>query len=153
MSVGMVEALFLGGEPKAPLIAVAEVRAVTGQGLEGDRYARGKGSFSKPELDRHLTLIEAEAIEALARDYEQVIAPAEARRNVLTRGVALNHLVGKRFRVGPVLLFGHRLCEPCKHLEKLVGKPIRKGLVHRGGLRCEVVEGGVIRIGDAVTIP
>jgi MOSC domain-containing protein YiiM len=98
-----------------------------------------------------VTLIEIEAIEALERDYGVKLSPGDARRNIVTRGVALNHLVGKEFRVGEVVLRGIRLCEPCQHLVQLTGQEkVLPGLVHRGGLRAQVVKGGVIRVGDAV---
>jgi MOSC domain-containing protein YiiM len=98
-----------------------------------------------------VTLIEIEAIEALERDYGVKLSPGDARRNIVTRGVALNHLVGKEFRVGEAVLRGIRLCEPCQHLVRLTGQEkVLPGLVHRGGLRAQVVKGGVIRVGDAV---
>jgi MOSC domain-containing protein YiiM len=133
------------------LLAVQEVRAVAGHGLEGDRKFRRKGL--KPEKDgpdRELTLIESEAIEAACREYGIELAPIEARRNVVTQGVALNHLVGRRFRVGEVLLQGIRLCEPCGHLESLTRKGVLESLIHRGGLRAQIIEGGPIRLGDQI---
>jgi MOSC domain-containing protein YiiM len=97
-----------------------------------------------------VTLIEIEAIEALGRDYDTDLAPGLSRRNIVTRGVALNHLVEREFKVGPVTLRGTRLCEPCSHLEKLTRQGVMRGLVHRGGLRAEIVIGGMIRIGDGI---
>jgi MOSC domain-containing protein YiiM len=131
--------------------SVAECRAVPGKGLEGDRYAERRGSFSdRGGPQREVTLIEEEAIEALARDYRVELAPGESRRNITTRGVALNHLVGREFRVGEVTLRGVKLCEPCSHLEKLTKPGVLKGLIHRGGLNAQVVTGGVLRVGDPV---
>lgn len=128
------------------------VRALPGRGLEGDRYFRRTGTYSAREgTDRELTLIEVEAIEALHRDYGIALDAAETRRNVATRGVALNHLVGRVFRVGSTTARGIRLCEPCSHMEKLAGKRIRPGLVHRGGLRAAILSEGWIRVGDEVT--
>ena len=98
-----------------------------------------------------MTLIESEAIEALKRDYGVEIAAALARRNLVTRGVALNHLIERQFTVGAVTLRGTRLCDPCAHLEKLSRKGALRGLIHRGGLRAEIITGGVIRIGDTIT--
>ena len=131
---------------------VAEATAITGVGLEGDRYATRTGSFSaKPKPGRQITLIEAEAIEALERELGLVLAPGETRRNLVTRGVALNHLVGCEFRVGEVRLRGHELCEPCGDLARMTGRPqVLPGLVHRGGLRAEILTDGVIRVGDPV---
>jgi MOSC domain-containing protein YiiM len=148
---GRVEAIFLTGDAAAPLEPVEEVNAVAGVGLEGDRYFHKRGTFShRPMPGREVTLIEAESIEAARRDYDLDVTFGDARRNVVTRGVALNHLVGKTFRVGDATLVGIRLCEPCKHITKLVGEDFRKALVHRGGLRANILEGAVIRPGDPV---
>src|ERR1700751_1566602 len=97
---GTVESIHVAPGAKAPMESVGTVEAVPGVGLIGDRYALKQGTFYKPEPDFELTLIEAEAIEALKRDYEVELAPAEARRNLVTRGVALNHLVGREFQIG-----------------------------------------------------
>jgi MOSC domain-containing protein YiiM len=132
-------------------VAREQAVAIPGVGLEGDRYALKQGTFFKPEPDFELTLIEAEAIEALRRDYNVELAPGEARRNIVTRGVSLNHLVGREFRVGTVLVRGIRLCEPCEHLQKLTGKQLIKGLLHRGGLRAQILTEGIVHVGDAVT--
>jgi MOSC domain-containing protein YiiM len=144
-------ALFIGPTPNQPLYAVDQVASVAEHGLEGDRKFRLPGlPESKNGPDREVTLIESEAIEAVSRDYGVELSPIETRRNVVTRGVALNHLVGKRFRVGEALLQGIRLCEPCSHLESLTRRGVREALVHRGGLRAQVLEGGVIRVGDPI---
>jgi len=130
--------------------AVQHAEAIPGVGLEGDRYANRQGTFYKPEPDFELTLIEAEAIEALGREYGVELAPGDARRNVVTRGVPLNHLVGREFRIGPVKIRGIRLCEPCDHLQRLTGHPVIKGLRHRGGLRAQILSQGAIRVADLV---
>jgi MOSC domain-containing protein YiiM len=149
---GTVEGIYIAHEAAQPLVAVDKVKVVVGLGLEGDRYFHKRGTFSKkPMPGRDVTLIEAEAIEAAQADYGLDIGPGDARRNVVTRGVPLNHLVGRKFKVGDATLIGIRLCEPCTHLTKLVSGEFRKALVHRGGLRAEVVEGAEIRPGDAVT--
>lgn len=135
------------------MVPLGEVRAVPGRGLEGDRYFSKTGTYSRHEgADRQITLIEVEALEALDRDYRIQLDPGESRRNVATRGVAVNHFVGRRFRIGEVWLRGLRLCEPCSHMERLSGKPVRSGLVHRGGLRAEILTEGVIRVGDPVEL-
>jgi MOSC domain-containing protein YiiM len=127
------------------------VRAVAGRGLEGDRYYLREGTYSRQEgPDREITLIEIEALEALARDYGLTLDASESRRNVTTRDVALNHLVGRTFRIGEATVHSLRLCEPCGHMERLCGKRVRPGLVHRGGLRAEIVRDGVIRVGDPI---
>jgi len=108
------------------------------------------GTFSKPLPDRELTLIEAEAIEAVKHEYDFELAPGDARRNVVTRGVALNHLVGREFQIGDVKIRGIRLCEPCKHLQRLTGRDVILGLTHRGGLRAQILTEGTIHVGDPV---
>lgn len=139
------------GEVSQPLRNVEEVEAQAGVGLVGDRYGVGAGTFSKKKgPDREITLIEQEALDALEREYQVNLTSAEARRNVTTQGVPLNHLVGEQFKVGDVVLQGIRLCEPCGHLKKITGKEV-EGLKHRGGLRAQIVTGGLIRCGDAVT--
>ena len=127
-------------------------RLVVDQGIEGDRYFLGTGTYSmKPGPDRQVTLIERETLEALARDHGIELTPEQHRRNLTVSGVALNHLVGRRFRVGPVLLETVRLNAPCKYLEKMTGKAVYLPLLNRSGLNCRVVEGGTIRPGDPVT--
>ncbi len=131
--------------------AVQQAEAIPGVGLEGDRYANRQGTFYKPEPDFELTLIEAEAIEALRREYDVELAAGEARRNVVTRGVPLNHLVGREFRIGAVKIRGIRLCEPCDHLQGLTGRPLIKGLRHRGGLRAQILSRGTICVADLIS--
>ncbi|MEK6601767.1 MAG: MOSC domain-containing protein [Candidatus Binatota bacterium] len=130
---------------------VNEVRAVPGKGLEGDRYFKQVGTYSNnPGSGRDVTLIEIETLEALKRDYGIELGLGESRRNIVTRGVALNHLVGRDFKVGAVTLRGIRLCEPCSHLENLSRKGVQRGLIHRGGLRAHILTGGTIRLGDTI---
>jgi MOSC domain-containing protein YiiM len=148
---GTVQSIHIAEKAQEPTRSVDSAAATPGAGLEGDRYALQQGTFSKPEPDYELTLIEAEAIEALQRDYGVEVAAGDPRRNIVTRGVPLNHLVGREFRVGEVKIRGLRLCEPCAHLEMLVAKPVIKGLRHRGGLRAQVLTPGIIRVGDTVT--
>jgi MOSC domain-containing protein YiiM len=147
---GTVESIHVAPAAKVPTQAVNEVEAVPGAGLAGDRYFLKQGTFFKPEPDFELTLIEAEAIEAAAREYKVTLSPGDARRNVVTRGVPLNHLVGRDFVIGDVKVHGIRLCEPCSHLEGLTGVPTIKALRHRGGLRAQILSKGVIHVGDAV---
>jgi len=147
---GKIESIYIAAEAKAPMQAVDQARAVPGVGLEGDRYALKKGTFYKPLPDREITLVEAEAVEALKTEYDAVISAADVRRNIVTRGVPLNHLVGQEFYIGPVKLRGIRLCEPCNHLEGLTGKPMIQWLTHRAGLRAQILSDGVVRLGDAV---
>lgn len=132
--------------------SVARVRAIPGKGLEGDRYFNASGTYSdEPGPSREVTLIESEAIDAMARDHEVRIPAGDARRNVVTRGVPLNHLVGYDFSVGKVRLRGIRLCEPCSHLQDLTRRGVLAGLVHRGGLRAQILTEGTIQAGDPIT--
>ena len=144
VSSGSVAGLLVAPEAEAPLLAVESVTAIAGRGLEGDRYEAGRGTFSGPGRGYELTLVEAEALDELD------LAPEKARRNVVTRGVTLNPLVGRRFRVGEAECVGRRLCEPCAHLERLSGSGLLRPLVHRGGLRADILVGGTISLGDAV---
>jgi MOSC domain-containing protein YiiM len=151
MSNGTVESIHIASAAEGPPQAVDQVVAIPGAGLDGDRYALKVGTFYKPEPDYELTLIEAEAIEALRRDYQIELTAGEARRNIVTRNVPLNHLVGREFVIGDVRIRGIRLCEPCDHLQKVTGKSVIKGLLHRGGLRAQILTSGTIRVGDAVS--
>ena len=147
---GVIAAIYIGPERLQEMVSVPEVLAIAGAGLEGDRYCREHGTFSKKSRSNHVTLIEAEALEAAAQDYGFEIAAQESRRNLLTCGMALNHLVGREFQIGDVRLRGLRLCEPCGHLQKLTGKDVLKALCHRGGLRAEILSGGMIKVGEMI---
>jgi MOSC domain-containing protein YiiM len=147
---GKVESIFIAKEAKAPMEAVAAAKAIPGRGLEGDRYFLEQGTFFKPEPDFELTLIEAEALEAMNDEYKIELSPSESRRNVVTRGVPLNHLVGKDFQIGGVKIHGIRLCEPCSHLQAMTNRQVIKGLRHRGGLRAQILSEGFLRAGDIV---
>jgi MOSC domain-containing protein YiiM len=151
MFTGIVESIHIASAAEKPTQAVAAAEAIPGTGLDGDRYARKQGTFFKPLPDYELTLIEAEAIEALQREYGVELAAGEARRNVVTRDVPLNHLVGKEFMLGEVRIRGIRLCEPCEHLQRLTGRQLIKGLRHRGGLRAQILTQGTIHAGDKIT--
>ncbi|HLW54854.1 MAG TPA: MOSC domain-containing protein [Candidatus Angelobacter sp.] len=148
---GVISAIYIGPEARQPMSSVPEVRAVAGAGLEGDRYCNQAGTFSEKLPANQVTLIESEAIAAAARDYKLNAEGADSRCNLLTTGIALNHLVGREFRIGQVRLRGLRLCEPCGHLEKLTGKEMIKALRHRGGLRAEILSGGIIKVGDTIS--
>jgi MOSC domain-containing protein YiiM len=144
-TTGTVEAIAIAAAAEAPMALVEHATARAGRGLEGDRYAGGEGTFSNPHSRGHdLTLIEAEVVDELG------VTPEVPRRNVVTRGIDLNALVGRRFRVGEVECEGQRLCEPCAHLQRLTEPRLLRELVHRGGLRADVVSDGVIRVGDSV---
>lgn len=148
---GVLLAIHIAAEASAPMQELDAARLVEGVGIEGDRYATARGTYShKPSPDRQVTLIEMEALGALARDHRIDLPPHETRRNLTTGGVPLNHLVGRDFRVGNVVLRGGRLNVPCQYLEDLLGKAVFKPLIHRSGLNCIIVQGGTIRPGDAI---
>ena len=153
-STGTVEAIFLHREEAGPMEAVASAWAEPGHGLEGDTYyADAAGGNPRHGADREVTLIEAEAVESVPRDHGIPLTQAESRRNLVTRGVQLNPLVGREFRVGEVLLRGIRFCDPCAHLQKLTRPGVLSALAEKGGLRAQILEGGTIRAGDAVVVP
>jgi MOSC domain-containing protein YiiM len=150
---GRVEALAIAERAEAPMQQVAAARAIPGQGLDGDRYANRVGTFT-PRGGRgagyELTLIEAEVLDELTFADGHRLEYAEARRNIVTRGVDLNSLVGQRFRVGDVECVGRRLCEPCAHLERLTHNGVLRKLIHRGGLRADILTAGSITVGAAI---
>jgi len=146
---GVVAGLLVAPSAEADLGRVEAAEAVAGRGLEGDRYYDRQGTFSGTGRGYELTLIEAEALDALAADGVE-ISWEEARRNVVTRGIGLNALVGRRFLIGEVECVGRRLAEPCSHLQRLAPPGILAGFVHRCGLRADILEGGTIRVGDPV---
>lgn len=147
MDKGRVEGIFVGPERALPT-PVERVRALAGKGLEGNRYFFEGGATPGTAL----TLIAAEALEGMAAEHGIEITAAESRRNVLTRGIDVNALVGKRFRIGEVECEGIELCEPCTHLESVTKPGVIKGLVHRGGLNADILTDGEIVVGDPVVL-
>jgi MOSC domain-containing protein YiiM len=151
MGAGSLLSIHIARRGGERLESVREIRAVPGLGLEGDRYHSKQGTFSgKKGTGREVTLIESEALEALRRDYDVALDAGDTRRNLITRGVPLNHLVGRTFRVGGVSLHGVRLCEPCAHLAQLTCAKASAGLVHRGGLRAEILTAGTLQAGSSI---
>ncbi len=146
---GQVEAIFVAAERGELPAPVDRVRAYAGRGLEGNRYYWVEGDAPP---GRAVTLIAAEAVDAVAQDGDVSIEPAATRRNVLTRGVDVNELVGKRFRIGDVECEGVELCEPCAHLESMTQPGMIKAFVHRGGLNADILTDGEITVGDPVTV-
>jgi MOSC domain-containing protein YiiM len=142
---GRVEGIFIASAAEAPIVTLSEASAVAGRGLEGDRYYDGAGTFSPGGgSGRHLTLVDAAALE------EAGVEPSESRRNVVVRGIDLDALMGRAFRIGEVECVGRRRCEPCAHLQRLTRPGVLRALVHRGGLRADIVTGGTLRVGDEV---
>lgn len=151
--VGLVRGIYLSMEATGAPEAVLTARAVAGQGLEGDRYFTGQGTWSyERRLWSELTLIEAEALEAASASGVH-LDPGAARRNVVTAGVELGSLIGRRFSIDEVELVGERPCDPCRHLDRLTGQPVKAALVGRGGLRASIVAGGMLRVGARVLTP
>jgi hypothetical protein len=150
---GTVEAIALARRATGTMHTVDHAKALANQGLDGDRYAAKAGTFTPADDTAHgydLTLIEAEAIDSLTLPEGGTLGYADARRNIVTRGIDLNALVGRRFRVGDVECLGQRLCEPCSHLERLTVKGALRGLIHRGGLRADVLSDGEISTGSLI---
>jgi MOSC domain-containing protein YiiM len=143
---GRVEGIFISPERRLLPEPVGSVRALAGRGLEGNRYFFE--SDAPPGVA--LTLIAAEAVEAMGREHGISIEPRASRRNVVTRGVDVNALVGKTFRIGDVVCQGVELCEPCTTLQAMTKPGIIKGLAHRGGLNADILSDGEISVGDAV---
>lgn len=141
---GTVAAILVAPAAESPLKPVETTEALPGRGLAGDRYANGAGTFSGPGRGYELTLVEADVLDEIKLAWE------DARRNIVARGIDLNALVGKRFRIGPVECVGRRLAEPCAHLEKLARPGLLRPLVHRGGLRADILSGGTISLGDEI---
>jgi len=135
-----VQAIHLGAEGVPELWSVESVGAFAGKGLEGDRHFHEQGAGA----GRALTLVEAEVVEEVG------LGPGETRRQVTVRGVRLNDLIGRRFRVGEVECLGVELCEPCSHLESMTRPGIIKELVHRAGINADILTDGVIRVGDEI---
>jgi len=148
---GEVVSIHITSERGGSIQTVDETRAIPGKGLDGDRFYALQPAEDEKGKSRQITLIELEAIEAIRREKGIELAPKDARRNIVTRGVPLNHLVGKIFQVGSVRLRGIRLCEPCFHLGDLTQPEVEAALVHRGGLRAEILNEGIVRSGDAIT--
>lgn len=147
---GTLTDIHIARAEREPMEALPRATLIAGQGIAGDRYATGLGKYSPFPDIREVTLIETETLIALARDHAITLAPEEHRRNLTTRGVPLNHLVGLRFRVGAVLLEGGRLNTPCRYLELVTGKTVCDILEHRSGLNCRIIEGGEIAPGDII---
>lgn len=141
---GVVESILVAPAAEAPMRRVESATAVAGSGLEGDRYVEGGGTFSAPGSGYQLTLVDAAVLDELGIAWER------ARRNVVTRGIDLNALVGRRFRIGEVECVAARLAEPCAHLERVSGRGMLRPLVHRAGIRADILAGGTIAVGDAI---
>ena len=151
---GQVSAISIAQAADEPMRMIDEAHLIAGRGIEGDRYYFGTGTHSMPENagepGYQVTLIESETIEAIRREKGLDLDAGSTRRNIVTRGFALNHLVHRTFRIGSVTLRGIALCEPCPHLGELIGHQLMVSLIHRGGLGAQIVSSGTIRVGDVI---
>lgn len=153
--MGIIINIFISEKANKLPVPVDVAETITNRGLSGDRYYQKTGTYSDVEPKspgRELTLIELEVLEQLEFDYGITLSGAEARRNIVTQGIFLNDLVGKRFQIGAVVCEGIRLCPPCKLLEELTGKQVLRPLVDRGGLRADILNNGTIRVGDSIMV-
>lgn len=151
---GAVEALAIAPAAEADMRLVDVAHALQGRGLDGDRYAAQAGTFSPRTGDRpgyDLTLIAAEALDEVAAAGHPIDFAA-TRRNVLTRGIDLDTLIGRTFTIGEVVCRGSRRCEPCAHLELISGPGHLRPLIHRGGLRADILTNGTMRTGATVRL-
>jgi MOSC domain-containing protein YiiM len=146
---GTVEAIVIAPQPAGPVMRVEHADALPGRGLAGDRYADGTGTFASGRPGSALTLVDADVLDKLGSLRG---APVDHRRNVVVRGTDLNALVGRTFRLGEVLCRGRRLCEPCAHLDRLNAGGILRPLVHRGGLRADILTAGTLKTGDRLSL-
>jgi len=148
---GTITGIFVSPAAGAPMRSLARVEAIAGQGLAGDRYGSGEGFMSgRRGGGLELTLVEEEALDSLSAENGVTITAADSRRNLAIRGIELAALVGQRFRIGDVICLGVSLCEPCVRIEQLIGKPFVRPMVHRAGLRADILSSGSVRVGDAV---
>lgn len=145
---GRIEGIFVADAAQRPVRVLARARALAGRGLEGDRYVAGEGSFPSGPPGSALTLIEAEVCES----FDPPLSGKDHRRNLVVRGLELNALVGREFEIGAVRCRGMRLCEPCTVLQRYAARPVLRALVHRGGLRADVLGDGEIALGDPVRV-
>lgn len=149
MQRGTLLGIFIATEKKGPILQIDQAELIAGRGIRGDRYAELGGEKNQR---KQISLIEVEALQGLNHEYGLTLRAEETRRNLLCQGVALNHLVGKAFTIGAAQLRGIELCEPCGYLERTTREGIRQALVHRGGLRAEILREGTIKPGDEITV-
>jgi hypothetical protein len=153
--MGLVEAIHICRAAGAAMEARETAEALADSGLAGDRYQTGAGFYSaRPRADggRQVTLIEAEALEALANEQGLTLPVAASRRNLTTRGIRLIELIGHRFTIGTVVCEAVDHCPPCQHLVDVTGQPVLEPLVGRGGIRARILVGGPIRVGDSIAL-
>jgi hypothetical protein len=145
-ATGTIDSIWIAERAAAPARSLTEAPVIAGLGVDGDRHVKGTGTFPSRMPGSALTLIEAEVVES----FDPPLTPDEHRRNLVTRGIELTGLVGREFLVGTIRCRGNRLCEPCSVIQRYANRPILRPLVHRGGLRADILEDGAIRVGDTV---
>ena len=151
--MGVIEYLHIAFEAGKPMTLLNDVVVLKDIGFEGDRYAKKIGTYSSyPGAGRHVTMMEVEVIEDIASALDIPFMPHDTRRNITTRGIRLNALVGRRIQISGVVLNVIRLCDPCVYLHELLGLPVLQPLAGRAGIRCDVVSGGAIRVGDTIEV-
>lgn len=148
---GRLEGIWIAEAAGVEMHELATATAIAGVGIEGDRYATHQGHYSHMwHEDRQVTIIADEVLQAIEAELGIHLERSETRRNLVTTGVPLNELVGERFRIGEVELYGGRLNVPCRYFERLIDKPVFEPLIGRAGLNCRVIRGGMLRAGDTV---
>ncbi|GAC1393031.1 MAG: MOSC domain-containing protein [Ktedonobacteraceae bacterium] len=151
--IGSVSGLYIASDAGEPMLAINEAHVIAGQGIAGDRYYLRAGTHCADDDDEpwyEVTLIESETIDALRREKKIELDAGTPRRNIVTCGFALNHLVHRTFRIGGTILRGVALSEPCPHLSDLTNHSLMVSLIHRGGLGAQILTSGVIRVGDVI---
>jgi MOSC domain-containing protein YiiM len=153
---GKIVKLLISKDTQTPMLNVNQIVLEVGKGIFGDRYYNQVGTFSNKgeiEPDRDVTLIEIEKIDALNKEHNLEITAEDLRRNIVITNCDLNSLVGKEFQIGEVVLKGLRLCEPCKYLaDKLNEKKTLTEMVHKAGLRAQIIKGGSINLDSQVEV-
>lgn len=148
-----VTGIYIAESASAAMISLSTATLEAGKGIVGDRYYNARGTFSEKLADLpdfEVTLIEEEKVDAFNKELNFDFGPGDLRRNIVTQGIDLNALEGQEFTVGDIRLRGIRLCEPCAHLAKVLTPKVIPALVHKGGLRAQILVGGILRIGDAI---
>ncbi len=153
MSLGAIHSIYIAPAARSPMVSLETAKLEAGLGIEGDRYHKEIGSFSRwPGEGRNISLIEQETIEAVLAETGIDLTAGQSRRNLVTRGVDLDSLNGKVFRIGTAILRGARHCTPCRYLDRLVGIAVHDALRRRGGLRAQVLASGTITVGDSIEL-
>ena len=153
MTIGKVVGIYIANSRGDPTVNIDEAHVIPGMGIVGDRYFTDhKKNDADSKGGREITLIELETIEAIIVNDDIQLTPSQTRRNIITHGIALNDLVGRRFVIGDIQLKGIRLCEPCNYLASRTDPRILKSLLHRGGLRAEIITEGIIYLNDKITL-